>query len=63
MSDESIREKTISLLQFQKYCEQKVVKLRSKNGEGAPETYEGWLEQCKKYLTEEEYKMYVSNGA
>ena len=60
MSDENIREKIIKRLQFLKYCDQKVMKLRSKNGEGAPETYEGWLEQCKKYLTEEEYKRYVS---
>ena len=28
MSDKNIREKTISLLQFRKYCEQKVMKLR-----------------------------------
>lgn len=62
MSDENIREKTISLLQFQTYCDQKVMKLRFKNGEGAPETYEGWLEQCKKYLLEEEFKRYVSKG-
>ena len=62
MSDESIRDKTIRLLQFSKYCEQKVMKLRAKNGEGAPETFEGWLEQCKKYLTEEEFKRYVSKG-
>ena len=62
MSDENIKEKTISLLQFQTYCDQKVMKLRFKNGEGVPETYEGWLEQCKKYLTEEEFKRYVSKG-
>lgn len=48
--------------QFQTYCDQKVMKLRFKNGEGAPETFEGWLEQCKKYLTEEEFKRYVSNN-
>lgn len=62
MSDESIREKTIRRLQFLKYCDQKVMKLRFKNGEGAPETYEGWLKQCKKYLSEEEFKRYVSKG-
>lgn len=62
MSTESIKEKTISMSQFQTYCDQKVMKLRFKNGEGAPETFEGWLEQCKKYLTEEEFKRYVSNN-
>lgn len=62
MSAESIKEKTLSLSQFQTYCDQKVMKLRFKNGEGAPETFEGWLEQCKKYLTEEEFKRYVSKG-
>ena len=62
MSDKNVKEKTISLLQFQTYCDQKVMKLRFKNGESAPETYEGWLKQCKKYLTEEEFKRYVSKG-